>query len=332
MILVTGGAGYIGSHVVLGLMNRGYDVVLFDSLENGHMETVHTLQKLQTRGKIVDFCRGDVKGINQIKNVFEQYKIDAVLHFAAYIRVEESVQDPRKYYHNNLVGTLNLLSAMVDHNVTKLVFSSTAAVYGEPEYVPIDENHRLNPINPYGMSKFMVEKILKDYDSAYGLKSVVLRYFNVAGADAEIRIGEQHVPESHLIPNVLASVADPEKEFHLFGNDYATRDGTCVRDYVNVEDLADAHVLALNYLMETGESNCFNVGTETGYTVKEVFAACEQVTSRSIKLMEKPRRAGDPEQLVASNKKISETLGWSSKRSLNDSIETAYKWIIKNKK
>lgn len=331
MILVTGGAGYIGSHVVLNLIANGYDVILFDSLENGHQRTVDVLQRAQSKGKVVDFVHGDIKNIDQIKKVFEQHAIDAVLHFAAYIRVEESVKDPRKYYYNNVVGTLNLISSMVDHQVKRIVFSSTAAVYGEPEYVPIDENHRLNPINPYGMSKFMVEKILKDYDSAYGLKSVVLRYFNVAGADAEIRIGEQHVPESHLIPNVLASVANPEKEFHLFGSDYATKDGTCVRDYVNVEDLADAHVLALDYLMKTGESNCFNVGTETGHTVKEVFSACEQVTACSIKLTEFPRRAGDPEQLVASNKKISQTLGWSSKRSLNDSIETAYKWIIKNR-
>ena len=331
MILVTGGAGYIGSHVVLRLIEDGYDIVLFDNLENGHKETVDSLQSVNSRGKVVDFILGDVKNVEQISEVFDKYNIDAVLHFAAYIRVEESVENPRKYYYNNLVGTLNLISAMIDHQVTKLVFSSTAAVYGEPEYVPIDENHRLNPINPYGASKFMVEKILKDYDLAYGLKSAVLRYFNVAGADAKIRVGEQHEPESHLIPNVLASVTNPEKEFNLFGTDYATKDGTCVRDYVNVEDLADAHALALNYLINGGKSDCFNVGTETGYTVKEVFAACEHVTSQKIKLIEKGRRPGDPEQLVASNKKISEVLGWTSKRSLNDSIETAYKWITKNK-
>lgn len=331
MILVTGGAGYIGSHVVLRLIEDGYDIVLFDNLENGHKETVDSLQSVNSSGKVVDFILGNVKNVEQISEVFDKYNIDAVLHFAAYIRVEESVENPRKYYYNNLVGTLNLISAMVDHQVTKLVFSSTAAVYGEPEYVPIDENHRLNPINPYGASKFMVEKILKDYDLAYGLKSAVLRYFNVAGADAEIRVGEQHEPESHLIPNVLASVTNSEKEFSLFGTDYATKDGTCVRDYVNVEDLADAHALALNYLINGGKSDCFNVGTETGYTVKEVFAACEHVTSKKIKLIEKGRRPGDPEQLVASNKKISEVLGWTSKRSLNDSIETAYKWITKNK-
>ncbi|MCR5224698.1 MAG: UDP-glucose 4-epimerase GalE [Alphaproteobacteria bacterium] len=331
MFLVTGGAGYIGSHVVLKLMESGYDVVVFDSLENGHAETVQTLQSVNAKGKLVDFVRGDLKNPTDIKSVFDKYSFDAVLHFAAYIRVEESVQNPQKYYYNNVVGTLNLVSEMLEHNVKKLVFSSTAAVYGEPKYTPIDEQHELAPINPYGMSKFMVEKILDSYDTAYDFKSVRLRYFNVAGADSQIRIGEWHEPESHLIPNILASAKDTDKTFNLFGDDYATRDGTCVRDYVNVEDLADAHIAALTYLINGGKTDCFNIGTSSGHTVKEVFSACEQVLAHKINLQVKDHRAGDPAVLVANNQKAFKILGWSPERSLNDSIETAYKWIQKKK-
>ena len=331
MFLVTGGAGYIGSHVVLRLIESGCDVVVFDSLENGHAETIQTLKSVNAKGKLVDFIRGDLKNPSDIKNAFDRYPFDAVLHFAAYIRVEESVQNPQKYYYNNVVGTLNLISEMLGHNIKKLVFSSTAAVYGEPEYTPIDEHHPLVPINPYGMSKFMVEKILDSYDAAYDFKSVRLRYFNVAGADSQIRIGEWHEPESHLIPNILASVESTDKTFSMFGDDYETRDGTCVRDYVNVEDLADAHISALTYLMNGGKTDCFNIGTSSGYTVKEVFSACEQVLARKINLEVKDRRAGDPAVLVANNQKASNILGWQNRRSLKDSIETAYKWIQKKK-
>ena len=331
MLLVTGGAGYIGSHVILKLIESGYDIVVFDSLENGHQETIDTLRAINAKGKLVDFIRGDLKNPADVKGVFDKHAFDAVLHFAAYIRVEESVQNPQKYYYNNVVGSLNLISEMLQHNVKKLVFSSTAAVYGEPQYTPIDEQHPLSPINPYGMSKFMVEKILDSYDTAYDFKSVRLRYFNVAGADLQIRIGEWHEPESHLIPNILASVENTDKTFNMFGNDYETRDGTCVRDYVNVEDLADAHIAALTYLMKGGKTDCFNIGTASGHTVKEVFSVCENITSHKIKLDVKERRAGDPAVLVANNKKAFEVLGWQNKRSLDDSIETAYKWIQKNK-
>ena len=325
-ILVTGGAGYIGSHTVLALIANGYDVVIFDNLECGHIETINTLKNINDQsGKVVDFIKGDLKNTDDISAVFKKYNIDAVIHFAAYIRVEESVQNPQKYYKNNVGGTLNLLSAMIESGISKIVFSSTAAVYGEPENdAPIEEDHRLLPINAYGMSKFMVEKILQDHDKAYGIKSAVLRYFNVAGADKKNRIGEWHDPETHLIPNILKAING--KIFQLYGDDFNTRDGTCIRDYVNVEDLADAHVLALKYLGKIGKSNYFNIGTNSGSTVKEVFDACEKVLKCKIIRKICARRAGDPASLVASNKKAREILGWTSQGSLEDSIRSAYEW------
>lgn len=327
MILVTGGAGYIGSHVVLRLLEESnHEIVVFDSLENGHLSTIEKLKSVRD----FSFVKGDLKNQNDLKNLFQNFDIDFVVHFAAYIRVEESVQDPRKYYSNNLVGTVNLLNEMIDRNVKKIVFSSTAAVYGEPKYVPIDENHSKCPINPYGKTKFMVEEILDDYDRAYGLKSIRLRYFNVAGADSENRIGESHDPETHLIPNILASATDQTKVFNLFGDDYDTRDGTCVRDYVNIEDLASAHVLAMKYLSENNQSDFFNIGTKNGNTVKEVFESCEKITSKKINLKINPRRDGDPESLVADNAKAEKILKWKPKKSLDDSIKTAYAWIKKS--
>ena len=325
-ILITGGAGYIGSHTILALIANGYDVVIFDNLECGHIETVNILKNIDNQsGKVIDFIKGDLKNAADISAVFKKHSIDAVIHFAAYIRVEESVQNPQKYYKNNVGGTLNLLSAMIEGRVSKIVFSSTAAVYGEPENdAPIEEDHRLLPINPYGMSKFMVEKILRDYDKSYGIKSAVLRYFNVAGADKENRIGEWHNPETHLIPNILKAIDG--KIFQLYGDDFNTRDGTCVRDYVNVEDLADAHVLALKYLEKTGKSDYFNIGTNSGSTVKEVFDTCEKVLKCKINRKICDKRAGDPASLVASNQKARKILGWTPKRSLEDSICSAYEW------
>lgn len=325
-ILVTGGAGYIGSHTILGLLANEYDIVIFDNLECGHIETVNTLKGISDQsGKVIDFIKGDLKNADDISTVFKKYDIDAIIHFAAYIRVEESVQDPQKYYKNNVGGTLNLLSAMIENKINKIVFSSTAAVYGEPKNdVPIEENYKLSPINPYGKSKFMVEKILRDYDEAYGLRSAILRYFNVAGADHKIRIGEWHEPETHLIPNILKAVNG--KIFQLYGDNFDTRDGTCVRDYVNVEDLADAHVLALKYLEKTNKSDCFNIGTNSGNTVKEVFDTCEKVLQCKINRKICNQRAGDPASLVASNKKAREILKWLPKRSLEDSIHSAYEW------
>ena len=298
MILVTGGAGYVGSHFVMALLELGQSVVVFDSLELGHIETIETLKQYGN----LKFIKGNLKNLDDIRGVFMSNKdIDAVVHFAAYSQVAESVKNPQKYYYNNVYGTLNLLNAMLEFGVKKIVFSSTAATYGEPVYTPIDEKHPQEPINPYGMSKLMIEKIMDDYDKAYGLKSVRLRYFNVSGADSESRIGEWHEPETHLIPNVLKATAD--KTFKMFGTYYDTTDGTCVRDYINVEDLADAHIKALEYLKNGGETNYFNLGTKNGNSVKEVFAVCEEVKGCKIPLEICPRRDGDPVILVADNSK-----------------------------
>lgn len=326
MILVTGGAGYIGSHNVIALCDAGYDVVIFDSLELGHIETVNTLKNITSKGKVVDFIQGNLQNLSDIESVFEKHKIDAVVHFAAYSQVAESVKNPEKYYFNNVYGTLNLLSAMLKNNVKRIVFSSTAATYGEPVYVPIDEKHPQIPINTYGKTKLIVEGIMDDYDKAYGLKSVRLRYFNVAGADSQNRVGEWHDPETHLIPNILKSTFNGGKTFQMFGTDYPTKDGTCVRDYINVEDLAQAHVLALRYLEKGGKTNYFNLGTNEGNSVKEVFTDCEKVTGKDIAVDIMPRREGDPATLIADNKKAKQELGWISKKTLEESISTAYNW------
>ena len=320
MILVTGGAGYIGSHFVLSLIEKGKDVIVFDSLELGHIEIIDTLKKIGN----LKFIQGNLKNLDDIRGVFLSNKIESVVHFAAYSQVAESVINPQKYYYNNVYGTLNLLNAMLEFGVKKIVFSSTAATYGEPEYSPIDENHPQNPINPYGNSKLMIEKILDDYDKAYNMRSVRLRYFNVAGADSKSRIGEWHEPETHLIPNVLKSTSD--KVFKLYGTDYDTVDGTCVRDYINVEDLADAHIKALEYLEAGGTTNFFNLGTKEGNSVKEVFALCEKVKGAQIPLEICSRRAGDPAKLVADNAKAKNELGWIPNKTLEDSIRSAAYW------
>lgn len=322
MILITGGAGYIGSHLAMALLEQKKDIIIFDSLELGHSEIIDILKK---HGN-VKFIQGNLKNLDDIRGVFLVNKIDAVVHFAAYSQVGESVKNPQKYYYNNVYGTLNLLNAMLEFGVKKIVFSSTAATYGEPNYVPIDEHHIQLPINAYGNSKLMVERIMDDYDKAYGLKSVRLRYFNVAGADSEARIGEWHNPETHLIPNVLK--ADQNQIFKMFGDDYDTPDGTCVRDYINVEDLADAHIKALEYLNNGGKTDFFNLGTNDGNSVKDVFAACEKVTERKIPLEICPRREGDPAKLVADNNKAQKILGWTPKKDLECSIKTANNWEL----
>lgn len=326
MILVTGGAGYIGSHCALRLLEDGQDIVVFDSLELGHSETIETLKNLNSKGKLVDFIQGNLQNYDDINNVFKKHKIDGVVHFAAYSQVGESVKNPEKYYFNNVYGSLNLFKAMLENDVKRIVFSSTAATYGEPTYTPIDEKHPQEPINPYGSSKLMIERILDDYDKAYGLKSVRLRYFNVAGADHLARVGEWHDPETHLIPNILKATFSGGKTFEMYGTDYDTIDGTCVRDYINVEDLISAHVLALNYLKNGGETNYFNLGTKTGNSVKEVFTACEEVTEQKIPVNVMGRREGDPATLVADNTKAKETLGWLPEHTLTESIKTAYSW------
>ena len=322
MILITGGAGYIGSHTTLNFLNNGYDVVIFDSLENGHIETIKTLQSLGN----IKFVQGNLNNKEDLENLFNSYKIDTVIHFAGFIQVEESVKNPSKYYSNNITGTLNLLDTMVKHNVKKIVFSSSAAVYGEPLYTPIDEKHQKLPLNSYGKTKAMTEDILDDYDRAYGLKSICLRYFNVAGADSDIRIGEWHEPETHLIPNILKSIFEEDKVFKIFGTDYDTPDGTCIRDYVNVEDLAEAHRLAYQYLKENNKSDKFNLGTEKGSSVKEVFDTVEQITGKQIRVETLQRRDGDAAILLANAEKAKTILGWQPIRTLEDSIKTAYLW------
>ncbi len=321
-ILVTGGAGYIGSHCVMALLEQGSEVVVFDNLSTGHKETVDTLSKYGN----LDFVQGDLLNNNDLKNLFDSFDIDSVIHFAAFSQVGESVKNPQKYYINNVCGSINLLSAMLEHGVNKIVFSSTAATYGEPKYIPIDEKHPQEPINPYGQTKLMIEKIMDDYDKAYDLRSVRLRYFNVAGADSENRVGEWHDPETHLIPNILKSTFGGGKTFEMYGDDYDTKDGTCVRDYINVEDLAQAHLLALKYLNNGGETNFFNLGTNDGNTVKEVFAMCEKVTQKNIAVLQKPRREGDPASLVADNSKAKTILNWQPQKTLEESIKTAWAW------
>ena len=328
MILVTGGAGYIGSHTVINLINSGEKIVIFDSLENGHIEIVHALQKIGD----VKFEKGDLRNIEDIDKVFSKYDIEAVVHFAAFIQIGESVENPAKYYRNNTFGTLNLLDTMVKHNCKKIVFSSTCATYGNPQYVPLDEKHPQAPINPYGTSKLMVEMIMKDYDKAYGLKSIKLRYFNIAGCDKECRVGEWHEPESHLIPNIIKSTFGEKKTFKIFGDDYNTPDGTCIRDYVNVEDLAEAHRLALEYLRKENKSDAFNLGTEHGDSVKKIFDTCEKVLNKKIDVEIVERRDGDAEILYANANKVKTTLGWKPQRTIEDSITTAYKWEEKLQK
>lgn len=324
MILVTGGAGYIGSHTVLNLIDNGFkDLVVFDNLETGHLEIINELKKY---GNLY-FEKGDLRNIEDINNVFNKYEINAVIHFAAFSLVGESVTNPAKYYRNNVLGSLNLLDTMIKHNCKQIVFSSTCATYGEPQYTPIDENHPQAPINPYGTSKLMVEQILKDYDNAYGLKSIKLRYFNVAGANSDGNVGEWHDIETHLIPNILKSaIGESNQVFKIFGEDYNTPDGTCIRDYVNVEDLAEAHRLALLYLQTNNKSDVFNLGTEQGDSVKHVFEVCKQVVGKDIQVEITERRAGDPATLYANSKKAKEMLQWTPQKTLENSISSAYKW------
>ncbi len=331
VILVTGGEGYIGSHCVLSLTYNGYDVVILDNETTGSSVLGNALSKSESKGIMKRIYKNDLLDYPSLSKVFEEQDIDAVIHFAAFSQVAESMSDPAKYYRNNVVGTMNLLDAMREHDVDKIVFSSTAATYGEPEYIPIDESHPQNPINPYGKTKLAIEHMMADYDRAYGLRSVRLRYFNVAGADSQCRVGECHDPETHLIPNILKSTFDGGEELKMFGTDYDTRDGTCVRDYVNVEDLADAHVLALRYLENGGKTDYFNLGTNEGSTVKEVFAACERITGKKIPVKMERRRPGDPASLVADNRKAKEVLGWEPRRTLDDSIRTAYAWEKKKR-
>lgn len=316
-ILVVGGAGYIGSHMVKMLLQANHEVVTLDNLSSGHRDAVRG-------GK---FIQGDLADRQKLDEIFGHDRFDGVMHFASFIQVGESVIKPAEYYRNNFVNTLNLLDAMIAHGVQRFIFSSTAAIFGEPEYVPIDEAHPARPINPYGISKWMVEKILVDYDRAYGLKSVCLRYFNAAGADPEGELGERHDPETHLIPLVLQAASGRRPEITLFGRDYDTPDGTCIRDYVHVTDLCQAHLLALGWLVEGGGSDAFNLGNGDGFSVQEVIVAAERVTGKTIPVREGERRAGDPARLVANSGRARSVLGWQPEISdLDIIVEHAWRW------
>ena len=317
MILIVGGAGYIGSHVNKMLNLHGYETIVFDNLSYGHRDFV----------KWGVFEEGDLGEINDIRRVFKKYPITAVMQFAAFTYVGESVEDPQKYYLNNLRNTMNLLEVMLEENVKQFVFSSTCATYGEPKEIPITEDHPQNPINPYGRGKLMVEQILSDYSHAYNLQYASLRYFNAAGADPDGEIGELHQPESHLIPLILDVALGKRDDIKIFGTDYPTPDGTCIRDYIHVMDLADAHIKALEYLRDGGMSDVFNLGNGKGFSVREVIDAAEKVTGKKIKATETGRRPGDPPVLVGSALKAREVLDWQPRYGdLSLIIDTAYRW------
>lgn len=319
-VLVTGGAGYIGSHTVLALQQAGYEVLVLDNLVYGHQDLVDSVLK-------VKLISGDICDRTLLDQVFAQHDISAVIHFAAYAYVGESVEDPAKYYRNNVLGTLTLLEAMLAANVSNFVFSSTCASYGNPNQIPIPEEHPQDPINPYGMTKFMVEKILSDFDQAYGLRSVRFRYFNAAGADPEGRLGEDHTPETHLIPLVLLTALEKRENITIFGTDYKTSDGTCVRDYIHVTDLAQAHVLGLEYLLAGGETSVFNLGNGDGFSVREVIDMAKKITGLPISVVEGYRRAGDPAILIGSAAKARKVLNWQPQYADLETILThAWNW------
>ena len=317
-LLVLGGAGYIGSHTALELIKKGHEVIVVDNLVTGYEKAIPD--------KAV-FYQGDIRNFDFLDNLFKEEKIDAVIHFAAYSLVGESVTNPLKYYDNNLYGTKVLLEAMIKNNVNKIVFSSTAATYGEPENIPILERDRTCPTNPYGETKLAMEKMFHWASKAHGLNYVSLRYFNACGADATGQIGEAHNPESHLIPLVLQVPNGKRESVSIYGTDYDTPDGTCIRDYIHVTDLAKAHILAVEYLARGGESDIFNLGNGVGYSVREVIETARSVTGHPIPATEVPRRAGDPARLVASGEKAKKVLGWEPEiKKLDDIIASAWKW------
>lgn len=317
-VLVVGGAGYIGSHTCKALKQKGYEPVVLDNLSTGHRWAV----------KWGPLAVGDLIHPPDIHDVLDAYKPSAVIHFAAYAYVGESVQHPDKYYRNNVVATLNLIDAMVERDIHTFVFSSSCAAYGIPERSPITEQTPLNPVNPYGRTKLMVEHILSDYDRAYGLKSACLRYFNAAGADVDGELGECHDPETHLIPRVLNVAAGGASRFDIYGNDYDTPDGTCVRDFVHVRDLAEAHCLALDYLWSNHRSLQVNLGSENGFSVYEVVSLAEQISGKPIPARVMARREGDPPILVASAKKAQALLGWHTEHAdLRSCIASAWQWM-----
>jgi UDP-glucose 4-epimerase len=316
-VLIVGGAGYIGSHMVQMLAERGHEPVVFDNFSTGHRDAVRG-------GTLIE---GDLGEPAALERAFGAHQFDAVMHFASFIAVGESVRDPASYYRNNLTNTLSLLDAMRQHGVGRFIFSSTAAIFGEPEYVPIDERHPLRPISPYGFTKYAVERALADYGAAYGLRAVSLRYFNAAGADPQARLGERHEPETHLIPLVLRAASGRSDGIKVFGRDYDTQDGTCVRDYIHVLDLCEAHLLALERLCAGGESAAYNLGNGAGFSVEEVIACAERVSGTCIARSYAPRRAGDPARLVADSRLARVELGWQPRYAeLEIILRHAWAW------
>ncbi len=322
-VLVIGGAGYIGSNMVRKLLETGHKPAVFDNLSTGHRRFVP---------KNVLFIKGDLKNYDDILAGIKKFKPDAVMHFAASALVGESVQKPVMYYDNNVSAAVQLLKAMQVCKVNKLIFSSTCAIFGEPKQIPLLEDDPKAPVNPYGQSKLMIEHILSDLTSVTDFRFVALRYFNACGAHPSGEIGELHEPEAHLIPNVLKVLTGEKKELHIFGDDYATPDGTCVRDYVHIEDLADAHLKALEYLSKGNKSDVFNLGSGNGYSVKDIVQSVEKITGKKVKVKMAPRRPGDPAKLVASSGKALKVLGWKPKLDLDVIIQSAWNWEKKQKK
>lgn len=321
-IIVAGGAGYIGSHMAKALIRAGYETVVFDNLNTGHRDLVPQKAVL---------VQGDLKNAADIARLFRDHRPEAVIHFAASSLVGESVQDPLKYYENNVAAAVCLLKEMLKADIKKIIFSSTAAVYGEPVQTPIAETHPLEPVNPYGRSKLTIEHMLQDLSKSHGLAYVALRYFNAAGADSEGETGERHSPETHLIPNILKAVKQGTS-VSVFGNDYPTKDGTCVRDYIHVEDLCRAHLLALKALERPGVAESINLGIGDGFSVMEVIQAAEKVTGKKVKFQISPRRPGDPSTLIASNGKAKQVLGWEPQIGLEKIVRDAWNWEQKNGK
>jgi UDP-glucose 4-epimerase len=319
-ILVTGGAGYIGSHAAYLLKEKGYTPIILDNLVYGHQEIVEEVLGLK-------FIKGDVGDEKLVNEILTREKIYAVMHFSAYAYVGESVEDPIKYYNNNVVSTINLLNCMVKNNVKNIIFSSTCATYGEPMTIPIPEEHPQNPINPYGQTKLVIEQAIKDYNHAYGLNYIIFRYFNAAGASPTVKIGEDHTPETHLIPLVLDAAIGKRDTISIFGTNYPTKDGTCIRDYIHVDDISEAHISGLEHLISGKSSDVFNLGSEQGFTVREVIETAKKITGNEIKIIEAERRPGDPPSLIGNGRKAIDLLNWKIRyKNLDDIIEHAWNW------
>ena len=321
-ILVAGGAGYIGSHTVMELAKAEYNPIIVDNLSTGHKKSV-------LEGTFYECDLGDIKGL---KKIFAKHNIDAIMHFSSNCYVGESVVNPHKYFKNNVANTLCLLDAMLEADVKKIILSSTAATYGNPLKTPIDENHPQIPCNPYGLSKLFIEQIINTYEKAYGIRHIYLRYFNAAGADMESKIGEDHYPETHIIPLLIQVALGIKDQFTIFGTDYDTNDGTCIRDYIHVMDLADAHIKAMNYLDKEKTSDAFNLGSSLGYSVKEIIGRVEEITGKKIPIEISERREGDPPLLISSSERAKSILGWNSRYSLDEIIDSAWKWHKKHPK